>query len=241
MPSAAAGTAPEAVTAPPAGTAPTASTSGSQALKPKTPTKAALKSYDQSFALRDPLMPHLEDDPLGGDPFDAYFGPDSGDDEIPCGQRDNLASMFDLAGRLETLAPAQVGELRAPPLPPAVQTAPVAGPAPAIDLAMLVAALRGAVPPPPQPQAEVVQSLAAIRWTPVRVWVRGLACVPPLHPLHRHHLAERDRGLDPVPGLTPDIGLILRRRRARAGLHRPPSNFLTSQKMSRPHSGMRKP
>ena len=43
MPSAAAGTAPEAVTAPPAGTAPTASTSGSQALKPKTPTKAALK------------------------------------------------------------------------------------------------------------------------------------------------------------------------------------------------------
>ena len=125
--------------------------------------------------------------PLKGDPFDAYFGPDSGDDEIPCGQRDNLASMFDLAGRLETPAPAQVGELRAPPappLPPAVQTAPVAGPAPAIDLAMLVAALRGAVPPPPQPQAEVVQSLAAIRWTPVRVWVRGLACVPPLHPCH---------------------------------------------------------
>ena len=48
MPSAASGSAPEAVTAP-AGTAPAASTvfsadtNGSQALKPKTPTKAALK------------------------------------------------------------------------------------------------------------------------------------------------------------------------------------------------------
>ena len=150
-PSAAAGTAPGAVTAPPAGTAPTASTSGSQALRLKTPTKAALKSYYQSFTLRDPLMPHLEDDPLGGDPFDAYYA-DSGDEEIPCGQRDNLAAMFDLAGILETPVPAQVGELRAPlapPLPPAAQTAPVAGPAPAIDLAMLVAALREAVPPPP--------------------------------------------------------------------------------------------
>ena len=112
-------------------------------------------------------MPHLEDDPLGGDPFcDAYFA-DSGDEEIPCVQRDNLAAMFDLAGTLETPVPAQVGELRAPPappLPPAAQTAPVAGPAPAIDLAMLVAALREAVPPP-QPQAEVAQSLVAISQT----------------------------------------------------------------------------
>ena len=78
VPSAAAATAPEAVTAPSAGTAPTASTSESQALKPKTPTKAALKSYDQSFALRDPLMPHLEDDPLERGPlrrlFRARFG-----------------------------------------------------------------------------------------------------------------------------------------------------------------------
>ena len=162
-PSAAAGTAPADTAT--AGTAPTASTSastsGSQALRPKTPTKAALKSYDHSFTLRDPLMPHLEDDPLGGDPFDAF---DSGDEEIPCGQRDNLAAMFDLAGTLETPVPAQVGEPRAPPappLPPAAQTAPVAGPAPAIDLAMLVAALREAVPPP-QPQAEVAQSLVAI-------------------------------------------------------------------------------
>ena len=106
-------------------------------------------------------MPHLEDDPLGGDPFDAF---DSGDEEIPCGQRDNLAAMFDLAGTLETPVPAQVGEPRAPPAPPlplAAQTARVAGPAPAIDLAMLVAALREAVPPP-QPQAEVAQSLVAI-------------------------------------------------------------------------------
>ena len=91
-------------------------------------------------------MPHLEDDPLGGDPFDAF---DSGDEEIPCGQRDNLAAMFDLAWTLETPVPAQVGEPRAPPappLPPAAQTAPVAGPAPAIDLAMLVAALRESSP-----------------------------------------------------------------------------------------------
>ena len=172
-PSAAAGTAPaDTATAgtatagtATAGTAPTASTSAStsesQALRPKTPTKAALKSYDHSFTLRDPLMPHLEDDPLGGDPFDAF---DSGDEEIPCGQRDNLAAMFDLAGTLETPVPAQVGEPRAPPAPPlplAAQTAPVAGPAPAIDLAMLVAALREAVPPP-QPQAEVALSLVAI-------------------------------------------------------------------------------
>ena len=112
-------------------------------------------------------MPHLEDDPLGGDPFDAFDVFDSGDEEIPCGQRDNLAAMFDLAGTLETPVPAQVGELRAPPappLPPAAQTAPVAGPAPAIDLAMLVAALREAVPPP-QPQADMAQSLVAISQT----------------------------------------------------------------------------
>ena len=69
MPSAAAGTAPA------ASTVFLADTSGSQALKPKTPTKAALKSYDSSFVLRDPLMPHLEDDPLGGDPFDRPFWP----------------------------------------------------------------------------------------------------------------------------------------------------------------------
>ena len=97
-------------------------------------------------------MPHLEDNPLGGDPFDSLFCPDSGDDEIPCGQKDNLANIFELAERLATLMPAQVGELRAPPappLPPVVQTAPVASPAPAIDLAMLVAALRVAAPPPP--------------------------------------------------------------------------------------------
>ena len=74
-------------------------------------------------------MPHLEDDPLGGDPFDGLFGPDSGDDEILCGQKDNLAHIYELAERLETPVPAQVGELRAPPvppLPPVVQTAPVA-------------------------------------------------------------------------------------------------------------------
>ena len=81
--------APVAVTAPPAGTAPiagtalTADTARSQvSLKPKTPTNAALKSYDPSFAMRDPLMPDLEDDPLGGDPFDNLFGPDSGNENI---------------------------------------------------------------------------------------------------------------------------------------------------------------
>ena len=111
-------------------------------------------------------MPDLEDDPLGGDPFDSLFGPDSGDDnEIRCGQRDNLAQIYELAERLETPVPAQVGELRAPPVlppPPVVQMAPVVGAAPAIDLAMLVAALRESAPPPPQPQAEVAQSLLAI-------------------------------------------------------------------------------
>ena len=60
-------------------------------------------------------MPHLEDDPLGGDPFDSLFSPDSGDDEIPCGQKDNLAKIFELAERLATPVPAQMGELRAPP------------------------------------------------------------------------------------------------------------------------------
>ena len=168
MPSAAAGTAPEAVTAPAASTVFSADTSGSQALKLKTPTKAALKLYDSSFVLRDPLMPHLEDDPLGGDPFDGLSGPDSVDDEILCGQKDNLAHIYELAERLETPVPAQVGELRAPPvppLPPVVQTAPVLGPAPAIDLAMLVRALREPAPPPPQPQAEVAQSLVAISQT----------------------------------------------------------------------------
>ena len=49
-----------ALTAPPAGTAFTADTARSQvSLKPKTPTKAALKSYDPTFAMRDPLMPDL--------------------------------------------------------------------------------------------------------------------------------------------------------------------------------------
>ena len=61
-------------------------------------------------------MPHLDDDE--GDPFDSLFGPDSGDDEILCGQKDNLAHIYELAERLETPVPAQVGELRAPPVPP---------------------------------------------------------------------------------------------------------------------------
>ena len=52
-----------------------------------------------------------------------------------------------------------------PPPPPMVQMAPVVGAAPAIDLAMLVAALREAAPPPPQPQAEVAQSFLAISQT----------------------------------------------------------------------------
>ena len=149
-------------------------------------------------------MPHLEDDPLGGDPFcDAYFE-DSGDEEIPCGQRDNLAAMFDLAGTLEIPVPAQVGELRAPPappLPPAAQTAPVAGPAPAIDLVMLVAALQEAVPPP-QPQAEVAQSLVAISQT----------------------LSALSNKMDTCQILG----------RVQAGLRRPPLSSPISRRMSRP-------
>ena len=52
--------------------------------------------------------------------------------------------------------------------------------------------------------------------------MRGFACVLPLHPRLRHHLARRDRGLDPVLGLTLDLAPTLRRRRVQAGLHRPP-------------------
>ena len=82
--------------------------------KPKTPTKAALKSYDPSFAMRDPLMPNLEDDPLEGDLFDDFFGRDSGEDEILCRQRENLAHIYKMAEALGPLMPAQVGEPRAP-------------------------------------------------------------------------------------------------------------------------------
>ena len=80
-----------------------------------------------------------------------------------------------------------------------------------------------------------------IRWTLVRCWVRGRARVLPLHPRHRHHLAKRDRGLDPVPDLTPDLVHILLRHRVRAGLRRPPLSSPISRRMSRPPSGMRKP
>ena len=58
------------------------------------------------------------------------------------------------------------------------------------------------------------------KWTLVRVLVRGLVRVPPLHPHLRHHPARRDRRLDPVLGLTLDLA----RRRVRAGLHRPLHN-----------------
>ena len=188
-------------------------------------------------------MPHLEDDPLGGDPFDAF---DSGDEEIPCGQRDNLAAMFDLAGTLETPVPAQVGEPRAPPAPRCLPQ-PRRPLWPALPQQsiwrcwwqrcgrlshLLSHRLRW-----PSRWWLLVRPCrpCLIRWTLVRCWVRGRACVLPLHPRHR---AKRDRGLDPVP----DLVHILLRRRVRAGLRRPPLSSPISRRMSRPPpSGMRKP
>ena len=49
------------------------------------------------------------------------------------------------------------------------------------------------------------------------------------------------RGLDPVLGLILDLAPAHRRRRVRAGLHRPLHNSLISQRMSSPLSGMRRP
>ena len=53
----------------------------------RTPTKATLKSYDAALVRTDSLVnPHLEADPLGGDPYIDLFGEDSDGDDIPCGQ-----------------------------------------------------------------------------------------------------------------------------------------------------------
>ena len=71
----------------------------------RTPTKAALKSYDAAQVgvaspMRDPLFPELEADPLGGDPYVDLFGEDSDGEHIPCGQQENMEKLFELAGRV---------------------------------------------------------------------------------------------------------------------------------------------
>ena len=104
--------------------------------------------------------------------------------------------------------PAQVGELRAPPVPPsppAMQTAPVAGVTPAIDLATLVAALREAAPPPPppQPQAEVTQSLLAISQTLA-------ALSEKMDPRHRSGKRRRSRSSSPESSPSPPCEKRLR-------------------------------
>ena len=69
----------------------------------RTPTKAALKSYDAAQGraaspVRDPLFPNLKSDPLGGDPYVDLFGEDSEGDDIPCGQQQNIERLLQLAG-----------------------------------------------------------------------------------------------------------------------------------------------
>ena len=73
----------------------------------RTPTKAALKSYDAALVratspVRDPLNPDLESDPLGGDPYVDLFGEDSEGDDIPCGKQENMEKLFELAERLSS-------------------------------------------------------------------------------------------------------------------------------------------
>ena len=86
----------------------------------RTPTKAALKSYDAAQVgvaspIRDPLFPELEADPLGGDPYVDLFGEDSEGDDIPCGQQENMEKLFELAGRLSSQGHGLVEEDLLPP------------------------------------------------------------------------------------------------------------------------------
>ena len=86
----------------------------------RTPTKAALKSYDAAQVgvaspMRDPLFPELEADPLGGDPYVDLFGEDSEGDDIPCGQQENMEKLFELAGRLSSQGHGLVEEDLLPP------------------------------------------------------------------------------------------------------------------------------
>ena len=71
----------------------------------RTPTKAALKSYDSAlvqhvFPMRDPLYLDLESDPLGGDNYVDLFNEDSDGDDIPCGQQENMERLLQLAKEL---------------------------------------------------------------------------------------------------------------------------------------------
>ena len=89
----------------------------------RTPTKAALKSYDAAQVgvaspMRDPLFPELEADPLGGDPYVDLFGEDSEGDDIPCGQQENMEKLFELAGRLSSQGHGLVEEDLLPPPSP---------------------------------------------------------------------------------------------------------------------------
>ena len=131
----------------------------------RTPTKAALKSYDAALVratspVRDPLNPDLESDPLGGDPYVDLFGEDSEGDDIPCGQQENMEQLFKLAERLSSQGHGlEEEDLLAPPvLTPAIQPQPAPNVPPVLDIATLVAALKEATPPPPPQQPEMAQS-----------------------------------------------------------------------------------
>ena len=77
-----------------------------------------------------------------------------------------------------------------------VQTSPVAGAAPAINLGMLVAALREAVPPPPPPQlqTEVTKSLLAISQTLTALSEKMDSC---------RSSGKRSRSHSPSPASSP--------------------------------------
>ena len=137
----------------------------------RTPTKAALKSYDAAQVgvaspMRDPLFPELEADPLGGDPYVDLFGEDSEGDDIPCGQQENMEKLFELAGRLSSQGHGLVEEDLLPPpvltLANQPQPQPTPNVPPVFDIATLVAALKEANPPPPPQQPEMAQSILAI-------------------------------------------------------------------------------
>ena len=137
----------------------------------RTPTKAALKSYDAAQVgvaspMRDPLFPELEADPLGGDPYVDLFGEDSDGEHIPCGQQENMEKLFELAGRVGSQGHGLVEEDLFPPpvltLANQPQPQPTPNVPPVFDIATLVAALKAANPPPPPQQPDMTQSILAI-------------------------------------------------------------------------------
>ena len=125
----------------------------------RTPTKAALKSYDAALArpaspVRDPLNPDLEADPLGDDPLVDLFGEDSDGDDIPSGQQQNMERLLQLAEELGSQGHTLEEDLLAPPITapaPKPEPQPAPGQPPVFDIAALVAALKEATPPP-QPE-----------------------------------------------------------------------------------------